>query len=69
MLLGWQVGDRLFDSDDPIDKLVRIAGINFRVIGVSAKKGSAFGNSLDEFVVIPLGIVSRSSLAHGNHSR
>ena len=28
---------------------------NFRVVGVSAKKGAAFGNSLDEFVVIPLG--------------
>ena len=25
------------------------------MVGVSAKKGSAFGNSLDEFVVIPLG--------------
>jgi putative ABC transport system permease protein len=54
-LLGWQVADRLFKSEDPIDKQVRIAGINFRVIGVSAKKGSSFGNSLDEFVVIPLG--------------
>jgi putative ABC transport system permease protein len=55
VLLGWQVADRLFGSADPIDKPVRVAGINFRVIGVSAKKGSAFGNSLDEFVVIPLG--------------
>jgi putative ABC transport system permease protein len=34
---------------------VRIAGVNFRVVGVSAKKGAVFGNSLDEFVVIPLG--------------
>ena len=54
-LLGWQVADRLFGSADPIDKQVRIAGVHFRVVGVSAKKGSAFGNSLDEFVVIPLG--------------
>ena len=54
-LLGWQVADRLFGAADPLDKHVRVAGINFRVIGVSAKKGSAFGNSLDEFVVIPLG--------------
>jgi putative ABC transport system permease protein len=54
-LLGWQVADRLFGSEDPIEKSVRIAGVNFRVVGVSAKKGAAFGNSLDEFVVIPLG--------------
>ena len=37
------------------DKLVRIAGRQFRVVGVSAKKGAFFGNSLDEFAVIPLG--------------
>ena len=54
-LLGWQVADRLFGSADPLDKQIRIAGVNFRVVGVSTKKGSAFGNSLDEFVVIPLG--------------
>ncbi len=54
-LLGWQVADRLFGAADPIDKTIRIAGVNFRVVGVSAKKGSALGNSLDEFVVIPLG--------------
>jgi len=54
-LIGWQVADRLFASTDPLDKVIRVAGVNFRVIGVSAKKGAAFGNSLDEFVVIPLG--------------
>ena len=54
-LLGWQVADRLFGAAEPIDKQVRIGGVNFRVVGVSSKKGSAFGNSLDEFVVIPLG--------------
>ena len=54
-LLGWQTADRLFGAADPIDKQIRVAGVAFRVVGVSAKKGSAFGNSLDEFVVIPLG--------------
>jgi putative ABC transport system permease protein len=54
-LIGWQVADRLFGSADPLDKNIRVAGVNFRVLGVSAKKGAAFGNSLDEFVVIPLG--------------
>jgi putative ABC transport system permease protein len=59
VLLGWQVADRLFGAADPIDKVVRIAGVPFRVVGVSAKKGAVFGNSLDEFVVIPLGAYQR----------
>jgi putative ABC transport system permease protein len=54
-LLGWQVADRLFGSSDPIDKVIRVRGVHFRVVGVSAKKGAFLGNSLDEFVVIPLG--------------
>jgi putative ABC transport system permease protein len=67
-ILGWQVADRLFGTSDPLDKSVKIAGIPFLVVGVSAKKGAVFGNSLDEFVVIPLGqyrklFGSRQSLA------
>jgi putative ABC transport system permease protein len=54
-LVGYQTAERLFGAADPLEKQVRVGGVNFRVIGVSAKKGSAFGNSLDEFVVIPLG--------------
>ncbi len=67
-LIGWQVADRLFGQADPLDKDIKIAGVPFRVVGVSAKKGAFFGNSLDEFVVIPLGnyqklFGSRQSLA------
>ena len=67
-LIGWQVADRLFGQADPLDKAIKIAGVPFRVVGVSAKKGAFFGNSLDEFVVIPLGqyqklFGSRQSLA------
>jgi putative ABC transport system permease protein len=67
-LVGWQVADRLFGPEDPLDKLIKVAGTPFRIVGVSAKKGAFFGNSLDEFVVIPLGqyqklFGSRQSLA------
>jgi putative ABC transport system permease protein len=54
-LLGWDVAERLFGPADPIDKVIRVAGLQFRVVGVSAKKGAFFGNSLDQFVVVPLG--------------
>jgi len=67
-LVGWQIADRLFGAENPLDKVIRVAGVPFRIVGVSAKKGAFFGNSQDEFVVIPLGqyqklFGSRQSLA------
>jgi putative ABC transport system permease protein len=53
-LLGYGVADRFFGPLDPLDKIISIAGRHFRVVGVSEKKGSAFGQSQDEFAVIPL---------------
>jgi putative ABC transport system permease protein len=55
VVLGWEVADRLFGTTDPLDKVVRIRGVHFRVVGVSEKKGAIFGNSMDSFAVIPLG--------------
>ena len=54
-VLGWQTADRLFGPADPIDKVITIRGQHFRVVGVSQKKGSVFGQSQDEFAIIPLG--------------
>ena len=55
-VIGWKTADRLFGADiDPIDKTIEIEGVHFRVVGVSAKRGSLLGQSQDEFAVIPLG--------------
>ena len=54
-IIGYDVADRLFGQVNPLDKDIKIAGIPFRVVGVSEKKGSVFGNSQDNFAVIPLG--------------
>jgi putative ABC transport system permease protein len=54
-VLGWQTADRLFGVEiDPLEKIVQIAGTHFRVVGVSAKKGSLLGRTQDEFAIIPL---------------
>ena len=50
VLLGWDTADKLFKGSNPIDQVIQINGIHFRVVGVSEKKGSVFGNSQDEFV-------------------
>jgi putative ABC transport system permease protein len=55
-VLGWQTADRLFGADiDPLDKIIQIEGVHFRVVGVSEKKGSVLGQSQDQFAIIPLG--------------
>jgi putative ABC transport system permease protein len=54
-LLGWDTADKLFGEEDPLDKVIKLAGRHYRVVGVSAKKGSIFGQSQDDFAVIPLG--------------
>jgi putative ABC transport system permease protein len=56
VVLGWQTADRLFGSAiDPLDKLIQVEGVHFRVVGISSKRGSVLGQSQDEFVVMPLG--------------
>jgi putative ABC transport system permease protein len=53
-VIGFDTAERLFKEQDPLDKVIKINGVHFRVIGVSEKKGSVFGQSQDEFAVIPL---------------
>jgi putative ABC transport system permease protein len=55
-VIGWQTADRLFGADmDPIDKIMQIDGVHFRVVGVSEKRGTVLGQSQDQFAVIPIG--------------
>jgi putative ABC transport system permease protein len=53
--IGNDVRERFFRGSDPIGKPITLDGKPFEVIGVSDKKGSAFGFSQDNFVMIPLG--------------
>jgi putative ABC transport system permease protein len=58
-ILGYSLADRLFGEIEPLEKTIKIAGIGFRVVGVSEQKGSFFGDSQDNFAVIPLGAYQR----------
>jgi putative ABC transport system permease protein len=55
-IIGWDVADKLFPDEDPLDKVISVAGSHVRVVGVNEKKGSFFGNSQDQFVLIPIGL-------------
>ena len=53
-VVGQTVVDQLFGNDDPIDSVIRIRNIPFRVVGVLAPKGqSSQGTDQDDTVMIP----------------
>jgi putative ABC transport system permease protein len=58
-LLGWDTADKLFKGRNPVGRAVQVNGMHFTILGVSEKKGSVFGQSQDEFVLVPLGAFQR----------
>ena len=53
-LIGQDLVDKLFPQVDPLEKEVSLGGIPFRVIGTMEKVGSTFGQSQDNFAIVPL---------------
>jgi putative ABC transport system permease protein len=52
--IGTDLVDEFFPNSDPIGKEISVRGTAFRVVGVAAKIGTTFGQSMDKFVEIPL---------------
>jgi putative ABC transport system permease protein len=53
-VIGTDVADALFPHRDPMGEELTINGRAYRVIGLFEKKGSFFGGSNDNFVVVPI---------------
>jgi putative ABC transport system permease protein len=54
VILGTDVIEKLFPYQNPIDQTIMINGIGFDVIGTLQRKGEMFGQSQDNFVIIPI---------------
>ena len=54
VVIGANIADALFPHMDPLGKQVYIKGVKFTVIGVFAKQGSSFFESMDSHVLIPI---------------
>jgi putative ABC transport system permease protein len=54
IVIGAELRDKFFPTVDPIDKTIKVAGYEMRIIGVELKRGSMFGQSLDNLAYIPL---------------
>ena len=54
VLIGHDLKEKFFPSVDPVGKTVDLQGRPFQVIGVAESQGSIFGQSRDNFAVIPV---------------
>jgi putative ABC transport system permease protein len=55
VVLGSEIGEKLFPNEDPLGKIIKIGGHSYRVVGVMDKQGSFLGLfSLDNRVIIPI---------------
>ncbi|MBR7836627.1 ABC transporter permease [Actinospica durhamensis] len=54
VVLGANVAATLFPDEDPVGRTATIDGVSFRVVGVAAQQGSAFGVTQDDDVDIPI---------------
>jgi len=52
--IGNDLREKFFQGVDPIGKTISIEGIPYEVIGVAQALGSVFGNSQDNFVMVPI---------------
>jgi putative ABC transport system permease protein len=52
--IGNDLRERFFAGADPIGKTIAVEGRPYEVVGVAKTLGSVFGNSQDNFVMIPI---------------
>jgi putative ABC transport system permease protein len=58
-VIGWDVQDQLFPNQDPIGRIIKIAGYPVKVIGTLAKQGNVLGESQDNVIHVPLTLFSK----------
>ena len=52
-IIGKDVQDALFKNEYPLGKTIRFDGRQYQIIGILEAKGQVFGQSFDNFVLIP----------------
>ena len=52
--IGNDLKEKFFSGANPVGQTLTVEGVQFEVVGVSKAKGSIFGQSQDNFLVIPI---------------
>ena len=64
VVLGSELATNLFKEENPIGRRIKIDSDKYRVIGILEKKGTMFGQSMDNYAVVPIGTFRR---VYGGH--
>jgi putative ABC transport system permease protein len=64
VFVGSDLRNRFFEGVDPIGKTIQIEGNPYQVVGVAKALGSVFGQSQDNFVMIPIESYFKTYGAH-----
>jgi putative ABC transport system permease protein len=54
VVIGYDIFENLFASQDPLNKEIRVDGRIYRVIGLGKKEGKTLGQSRDNYVMMPI---------------
>ncbi len=54
VILGKELVDKLFVNEDPVDKVISVGSMKYRVIGTLKSKGTAMGFGGDKTCILPL---------------
>ncbi len=52
-VLGYNIAQSLLKGRSPVGQILKIEGINYRVVGVLAEKGEGKGDGIDNKIIIP----------------
>jgi putative ABC transport system permease protein len=67
-IVGADIVNNMLGAGDPLGKEIRVDGSPYTVIGVGEAKGKMFGNSLDNWVAVPLTAYLHEYGEHGSTS-
>ncbi|WP_281301404.1 MULTISPECIES: ABC transporter permease [unclassified Iodidimonas] len=65
IVVGATVARRLFGSDDPVGRSVRVNGVPFEIVGLLAGKGKSLSSDPDDTALIPLSTAMQRMRAVG----
>jgi len=54
VVVGTDIVEHLMAGIDPLDREIRLDGWTYQIVGVGKKKGKTLGQSLDNYVMIPI---------------